>query len=88
MANHVSAKKRIRQTARRTAVNQTRLSRIRTFIKKVDMAIEDKNYDAAREAFKEAQPEMHRGVSKGLFKENTISRKLSRMSAQIKALKA
>lgn len=86
MANHKSAEKRIRQTARRTAVNGARVSRIRTFIKKVETAIETGDKAAAAEAFKAAQPEMMRGASKGVLHANTVSRKLSRMSARIKAL--
>ena len=86
MAHHKSAKKRIRQTVRRTAVNKARASRIRTFVKKVEDAIASGDKDAARAAFVAAQPEMHRGVTKGMLHRNTVSRKLSRLSARIKAL--
>lgn len=86
MAHHQSAKKRIRQTERRTEVNRARVSRIRTFLKKVETAIASGNKDAAKAAFIEAQPEMQRGVSKGVLHENTVARKLSRLSARIKAL--
>lgn len=86
MANHKSAEKRIRQTERRTEVNRNRISRIRTFVKKVESAIETGDKSAAAEAFKDAQPEMMRGVSKGVLHKNTVSRKLSRLSARIKAL--
>lgn len=86
MANHKSAEKRIRQTARRTDVNRSRVSRIRTFVKKVESAIEAGDKGAAAEALREAQPEMMRGVSKGVLHKNTISRKLSRLSARIKSL--
>jgi len=86
MAHHKSAKKRIRQTVRRTAVNRARTSRVRTFLKKVEDAIATGNKDAARAAFVEAQPEMHRGVVKGILHRNTVARKLSRLSARIKAL--
>ncbi|HYG85318.1 MAG TPA: 30S ribosomal protein S20 [Azospirillum sp.] len=86
MANHKSAEKRIRQTARRTAINGARVSRIRTFVKKVETAIESGDKAAAAEAFKAAQPEMMRGASKGVLHANTVSRKLSRLSARIKAL--
>ncbi|MGB1964773.1 MAG: 30S ribosomal protein S20, partial [Candidatus Puniceispirillales bacterium] len=65
-----------------------RRSRIRTFIKKVESAIANGDQTAAREALKEAQPEMHRGVTRGIFHKNTISRKLSRLSAAIKGLAA
>lgn len=86
MANHKSAEKRIRQTARRTAVNSARKSRIRTFVKKVETAIASGDKAAAAEALRDAQPEMMRGASKGVMHANTVSRKLSRLSARIKAL--
>lgn len=86
MANHKSAEKRIRQTERRTEVNRARVSRIRTFVKKVEAAIEAGDKAVAAEAFKGAQPEMARGVTKGVLHANTVSRKLSRLSARIKAL--
>lgn len=86
MANHKSAEKRIRQTERRTEVNRNRISRIRTFVKKVEGAIESGDKSAASEAFKSAQPELMRGVSKGVLHRNTVARKLSRLSARIKAL--
>lgn len=86
MANHVSAEKRIRQTARRTAVNGARLSRLRTFVKKVETAIASGDKEAARAAFAAAQPELQRGAQKGVVHKNTAARKLSRLSARIKAL--
>ncbi|MGO4123092.1 30S ribosomal protein S20 [Inquilinus sp. YAF38] len=86
MANHKSAEKRIRQTERRTVVNRNRVSRIRTFVKKVEVAIESGDKAAAAEALKAAQPEMHRGVTKGVLQKNTVARKLSRLSGRIKAL--
>ncbi|WP_225773204.1 30S ribosomal protein S20 [Inquilinus sp. Marseille-Q2685] len=86
MANHKSAEKRIRQTERRTLVNRNRVSRIRTFVKKVEAAIESGDKAAAAEAFKAAQPELHRGVTKGVLQKNTVARKLSRLSGRIKAL--
>lgn len=86
MANHKSAEKRIRQTERRTEVNSARKSRIRTFVKKVELAIIGGDKSAAADAFKAAQPEMMRGVTKGVIHANTVSRKLSRLSARIKAL--
>ena len=86
MANHKSAEKRIRQTATRTEVNRARVSRIRTFLKKVETAIASGDKSAAAEAFKLAQPEMMRGASKGVLHANTVSRKLSRLSGRIKAL--
>lgn len=86
MAHHASAKKRIRQTERRTLVNRMRVSRIRTFVKKVELAIEAGDKSIAQEAFLAAQPEMMRGVTKGVLHRNTVSRKLSRMSKAMKAL--
>ncbi|MDR6289457.1 MULTISPECIES: 30S ribosomal protein S20 [Inquilinus] len=86
MANHKSAEKRIRQTERRTLVNRNRVSRIRTFVKKVETAIEAGDKAAAADAFKAAQPEMHRGITKGVLQKNTVARKLSRLSSRIKAL--
>lgn len=86
MANHASAKTRVRRNERRAAINTNRRSRIRTFIKKVEVAIESGNAKDAQEAFKNAQPEIMRGVAKGIFHKNTASRKVSRLSARIKAL--
>ena len=88
MANHKSAKKRIRRNEAFNEVNSNRKSRIRTFIKKVEAAIEGGNAEEARSALKAAQPEMHRGVTRGVFHKNTVSRKLSRLSARIKAMAA
>lgn len=88
MAHHKSAKKRIRRNAHRFEINHARMSRIRTFMKKVEKAIALGDQGAAKSAFEEAQPEMHRGVSKGVLHRNTVARKLSRMSARIKALSA
>ena len=86
MANHKSAKKRIRQTERRTEVNRARRSRIRSFIKKVESAVEAGDKALATEAFKAAEPEIRRGVTKGVIKLNTASRKISRLSARVKAV--
>lgn len=86
MANHKSAEKRIRQTERRTEVNRARVSRIRTFVKKVELAIASGNKDAAAEALKVAQPEIMRGATKGVLHRNTVARKISRLSARIKSL--
>lgn len=88
MANHKSAEKRIRQTAARTEVNRARVSRIRTFVKKVELAIVEGKKSEAQQALKEAQPELMRGVSKGVLKKGSASRKLSRLSARIKNLAA
>ena len=86
MAQHKSAKKRIRRNARRTDVNRARVSRLRTFLRKVEAAIGGGDKPAAQVAFKEAQPEIHRSVTKGVLHKNTAARKLSRLSARIKAL--
>ncbi len=86
MANIASAQKRIRQTIVRTARNKARRSRVHTFVRKVEEAIIAGNHEAARIALREAQPEMQRAVTKGVLKANTISRKISRLSARVKAL--
>ncbi|MCB9987776.1 MAG: 30S ribosomal protein S20 [Rhodospirillales bacterium] len=87
MANHASAKKRIRRNARRTEINRDRRSRIRTFIKKVELALTTGDATQAESAFKEAQPEIQRGVAKGVVHKNVASRKLSRLTARIRKLK-
>ena len=86
MANTASARKRHRQTERRTERNQARKSRMRTFVKKVETAIASGDKKAADEALRAAQPEMQRAASKGVTHSNTVARKLSRLSARIKAL--
>jgi small subunit ribosomal protein S20 len=86
MANHRSAKKRMRQTERRTEINRNRVSRIRTFVKKVEAAIEAGDREGAAAALAAAQPELHRGVAKGVLHKNTAGRKLSRLTTRIKAL--
>ena len=86
MANNASAKKRIRQTARRTDVNRSRVSRIRTFLRKVETAIAGGNKVEAEAAFRLAQPELMRGRKRGAVHINTVSRKLSRLNARIKAM--
>lgn len=88
MANSPQAKKRARQTERRTAVNKARRSRIRTFLRKVEEAITGGDQKVAQEALKAAQPEIMRGVTKGVIHKNTASRKISRLSARIKSLSA
>lgn len=88
MAHHKSAQKRIRQTERRTAVNRSRESRIRTFIKKVETAITSGNVKGAQEALRQAQPEIMRGVSKGVLARSTASRKISRLAKRVKSLSA
>lgn len=86
MANTNNAKKRVRQNIRRTAVNSARVGRMRTFIKKVEAAIEAGDKSAAQDAFKTAMPAVHSGITKGVIHKNTAARKLSRLSARIKAL--
>ena len=86
MANSPQAKKRVRQTARRTAVNKARRSRIRTFIRKVEEAIASGDQSAARDALTSAQPEIMRGATKGVLHKNTASRKVSRLNHRIKAM--
>ena len=87
MANHKSSKKRILRNNKRNEINSNRISRIRTYIKKVETEISSENKDKANEAFKIAMPEIQRGVSKGLMHKNTASRKLSRLSNKIKTIK-
>ena len=86
MANTASARKRIRQTEKRTARNQARKARMRTFVKKVELACAAGDKAAAAEALRLAQPEMQRAVIKGVMHLNTVSRKISRLSARVKAL--
>jgi len=86
MANTASARKRIRQTATRTERNTARKSRMRTFVKKVELAIATGDKPAAQLALQSAQPEMQRACGKGVVHANTVARKLSRLSARIKAL--
>ena len=86
MANTPQSKKRARQAERRTAVNKARRSRIRTFLRKVEEAIAAGEGDKAAEALKAAQPELMRGVSKGVYHRNTVARKMSRLSSRVKAL--
>jgi len=87
MAHHKSAKKRIRQTERRTEVNRARVSRIRTFVKKVELAIAAGDSEAAKSALHAAEPQMMRGVQAGVLHKNTASRKVSRLSARVKDMK-
>jgi small subunit ribosomal protein S20 len=88
MANSPQAKKRARQAERRTEVNTNRRSRIRTFLRKVEEAIAGGDKTVAAAALKEAQPEIMRGVTKGIMHKNTASRKVSRLSARVKSLSA
>jgi small subunit ribosomal protein S20 len=86
MPYHKSAEKRVRQTENRTAVNSARKSRVGTYIKKVETALAGGDKGAAQMAFQEAQPELHRAVTKGVMHRNTVARKLSRLAARINAL--
>lgn len=86
MANSPQAKKRARQNERRFAVNKARRSRIRTYLRKVDEAIASGNKDDAAAALKAVQPELMRGVSRGVMHKNTAARKMSRLNARVKAL--
>ena len=86
MANSPQAKKRARQNERRFAVNKARRSRIRTFLRKVEEAIASGDKDAASTALQHAQPELMRGVSKGILHKNTVARKMSRLSSRVKAI--
>ena len=88
MANTASARKRIRQTEVRTARNVARRSRVRTFVKKVEAAISSGDKEQAVAALRAAQPEMQRAVGKGVAHRNTVARKISRLSARIKAIAA
>ena len=86
MANTPQAKKRIRRNAKRTVVNHARVSRIRTFIKAVESAIAAGQKSDAAEALKKVQPEMARGVSRGVIHKNTAARKISRLSKRVSSL--
>lgn len=88
MANTPQSQKRARQIERRTAVNKARRSRIRTFLRKVEEAITSGDSAAASTALREAQPELMRGVTRGVVHKNTAARKISRLSARVKALSA
>ncbi len=88
MANTSSAKKATRRDARRTLVNRNRISRVRTFVRKVEEAIASGSRDEAALALKAAQPVMMRAAAKGAYHRSTISRKISRLNARVKALSA
>lgn len=88
MANNASARKRIRQTEKRTARNKARKSRMRSFLRKVEEAVKSGDKAAAQEAFRVAQPELQRAATKGVVHANTVARKLSRLSARVKAVVA
>ena len=86
MANTPQSRKRIRRNSRRAEINGSRVSRIRTFIKAVEAAIASGKKDEAEAALKAAQPEIARGVAKGVMHKNTASRKISRLSKRVNAV--
>ena len=86
MANTPQAKKRIRRNDRRAEINGARMSRIRGFVKKVETAIEAGDKEAAQNALRAAQPELARGVARGVMHKNTVARKMSRLSHRVAAL--
>ncbi|GAA0647922.1 MULTISPECIES: 30S ribosomal protein S20 [Pseudomonadota] len=86
MANTPQAKKRIRRNERRAVVNGNRIGRIRTFVKKVESALDAGDKEAAKAALASAQPELARGVAKGVLHKNTASRKFSRLTKRLAAL--
>lgn len=88
MANTRSAKKMTRKIERRTALNKARRSRMRTFVKKVDLAVEAGDQDAARAALRDAESELMKAVSNGVLHKNTGARKVSRLSARVKSMTA
>lgn len=88
MANTPQSKKRARQSVRRQDVNKARRSRIRTFLRKVEEAIASGNHEVAAAALKAAQPELARGVTKGILHKNTLARKMSRLTSRVKAITA
>ncbi|MEX0971466.1 MAG: 30S ribosomal protein S20 [Paracoccaceae bacterium] len=88
MANSPQSKKRARTAERRTAINKSRRSRIKTYIRRVEEAITSGDQSKAQEALKSAQPEIMRGVTKGVLHMNTASRKVSRLSSRINAMSA
>jgi small subunit ribosomal protein S20 len=88
MAHHRSAQKRLRQTVKRTVINRSRRSRIRTYLKKVEQAVASGDPDAARTALRAAEPEIRRGVNKGVLKLNTASRRISRLTRKVNEVEA
>jgi small subunit ribosomal protein S20 len=88
LANNPSAKKRARQAVTRTAINKSRISRIRTFVRKVEDAIAKGDATGAQAALVRAEPEMRRGVSKGVLHANTVSRKISRLAGRVHGMNA
>ena len=87
MPNKASAKKRLRQTIKKTTENKNRKTRIKTFVKKVEQAVAQGDQDAANGVLRTAQSEIMRGVSKGVLHKNSASRKISRLNSRVKGLK-
>ncbi len=88
MANSPGSKKRVRKTIRRTAINKSRRSRMRTFIRRVEDAIAGGDQEKAAAALKDAQPEIMRSVTKGILHKNTASRKISRLAHRVNLMSA
>jgi small subunit ribosomal protein S20 len=86
MANSTQSKKRARQSEARADINKARRSRIRTFLRKVEEALAAGNQDAAAAALKLAQPELARGITKGVLHKNTVARKMSRLTLRVRGL--
>ncbi|MGF1605592.1 MAG: 30S ribosomal protein S20 [Rhodothalassiaceae bacterium] len=86
MANSPQARKRVRQNEKRRLINRARMSRIRSFVKKVELAIQSGDQTAAREALSQAQPELMRGAAKGVMHKNAAARKLARLNARVKTM--
>ena len=86
MANTPQAKKRIRRNEHRAEVNGARISRIRSFVKKVESAIAGGDKKTAEDALRAAQPEMARGIARGVLHKNTVARKMSRLTKRVAAL--
>ncbi len=87
MANHVSAKKRAQQNVKRAKINSAARNRMRTYVKKVELALAAGDTDAAAAALKEAQPILQKGISKGIIEKKAVARKMSRLTARIKSTK-
>lgn len=87
MANHKSARKRVLRNTKRGEINKARISRLRTYMKRIDQAIQNGNAKEAESALQKAQPELYRNVTKGLIRKGTAARTMSRLTAKIKNMK-